>query len=517
MARKGGSRAPHGTTMASDLLRHAVEHFGAPVCLCDPQDRIVFVNQAWRTLNASVLRTTAPGRKFANLLRAGLKHGIYPEAVGREKEWLAERMARRGSAGGAVFEQQLGNGIRLLVREERLPDGSTLTLALDVTEHRRGDEALRRAKERLEIALWGSKACVWDTNLKTGEVDLSEGWAELLGMPPGPVSTTLKALMELVHPDDLVPAVRHSMDVLKGQREQYHFEHRVRTHSGEWKWILSSGRVIERDPQTRRAVRMSGVNVDITERKRVEQALRELTQDLESRVRERTAELETALRDTEAFSYSVSSDQRAALRAIGGVARVVTEQEGSRLSEAGRRKIEEVEASAREMELRADRLLTLARLSRASPAREEIDVAALATSVLEELRVRYPHASAVVAELPPANADPTVLRQALVSLADNAFKYSAKSETPRVEIGWSEAEQAYYVRDNGVGFEMESAERLFGTLHQLQPETEVSGTGIELALVRRVIERHGGRIWAESAPGKGATFYFTLDQALPAA
>jgi light-regulated signal transduction histidine kinase (bacteriophytochrome) len=157
-----------------------------------------------------------------------------------------------------------------------------------------------------------------------------------------------------------------------------------------------------------------------------------------------------------------------------------------------------------------DGLLRLARVNRAAQRRERLDLAALASAAAAELLPAYPRSRVDVGPLPLAKGDPMLLRQALANLIDNGLKFSARAEAPRVEVGWSGDESAWYVRDNGVGFDMRYAQKLFGTFERLHTERDFGGTGIGLAIVKRVIERHRGRVWAQAAPGEGATFYFTL-------
>lgn len=233
--------------------------------------------------------------------------------------------------------------------------------------------------------------------------------------------------------------------------------------------------------------------LDITARKNDEAAQRDVNRELERRVDERTAALQGAIRELEAFSYSVSHDLRAPLRAIGAFSRMVVEDEGGRLSDEGRRKLGVVEANARRMGMLVDDLLQLARVNRIELRRQPLDMATLAASVAAELGALHPRAQIAIAPLPEASGDAVLVRQALANLVDNALKYSARVKAPRVDIGWDGAAGAWFVRDNGVGFDLSHARKLFNPFERLHGDQGFEGTGIGLAIVRRVAERHGGR------------------------
>jgi signal transduction histidine kinase len=230
------------------------------------------------------------------------------------------------------------------------------------------------------------------------------------------------------------------------------------------------------------------------------------------RVQERTVELMAVNKELEAFSYSVSHDLRAPLRAIDGYAGMLEEESGGRLGDEGRRLLRVVRSSAHRMGRLIDDLLAFSRLGQQLPARKTVDTAQLAQEIAAELGREFPSAQISIGPLPPVIADRALLKQAWSNLIANALKYSGKRERPQIEIGARQepAEDVFWVRDNGVGFDMRYAAKLFGVFQRLHRDEDFPGTGVGLAIVQRVITRHGGRVWAEAKPGEGACFYFSL-------
>jgi light-regulated signal transduction histidine kinase (bacteriophytochrome) len=244
---------------------------------------------------------------------------------------------------------------------------------------------------------------------------------------------------------------------------------------------------------------------------RLLERVRRHAEELESRVLERTAELEAVNKELASFSYSVSHDLRAPLRAIDGYARMLEEDYASRLDDEGRRLLSVVRSNSQRMGQLIDDLLAFARLGRQSVTKHPVDMLALVHEVCKEVAVDA-RCSISIGALPGAPADARLIKQALLNIVANAVKYSGKRGDARVEIGGSEdlSENLYWVRDNGAGFDMRYAARLFGVFQRLHSQEEFPGTGVGLAIVHRVVSRHGGRVWAEAKPGEGACFYFTL-------
>ena len=234
----------------------------------------------------------------------------------------------------------------------------------------------------------------------------------------------------------------------------------------------------------------------------------------------RTAELTAVNKDLEAFSYSVSHDLRAPLRAVQGYVTILEEDFGGRLEAEARRLLGVIQDRTRRMEHLIDDLLVFARLGRQPLAVTPVRLDDLVTQTLDELRATCEgrRIAFTVGRLGTAPADPVLLKQVLTNLLGNAIKFTRDRNPASVEVGCraeAAGQTVYYVRDNGAGFDMRQADKLFGVFQRLHSATEYEGTGVGLAIVRRVIERHGGRVWAESTPGDGATFYFTLGSASP--
>jgi light-regulated signal transduction histidine kinase (bacteriophytochrome) len=263
------------------------------------------------------------------------------------------------------------------------------------------------------------------------------------------------------------------------------------------------------------AVGFSKVTRDITERKRVEDEIRALNAELEQRVAERTA----ANQELEAFSYSVSHDLRAPLRAINGFVEALVEDHRDELSGDAREYLDDVAANARQMGRLIDDLLEFARLSRQLPNRRRSYPHAIVKAVLDGLKGQFAGRDVrfKIGKLPSCHADPALLAQAYTNLLSNAIKFTRTRKVAEIEVGHcrTAGEDVYFVKDNGVGFDPAYQDKLFGVFQRLHRAEEFEGTGVGLAIVQRVMHRHGGRVWAESKLGEGATFFFTLggDQA----
>ncbi len=256
------------------------------------------------------------------------------------------------------------------------------------------------------------------------------------------------------------------------------------------------------------------------QRRHAEDEVRRLNAELESRVAERTTQLEAANKELEAFSYSVSHDLRAPLRAVDGFSQALVEDFGDQLPDDGRGYLTTIRSETQRMGDLIDDLLTFSRLSRASLERLPVNTNALVRSVVQDLQTAYPDRQVewVVGELPPCEGDLSLLKQVWINILANALKYTGRRDVARIEVCSRRTESGapvYLVKDNGAGFDMRYADKLFGVFQRLHRAEDYEGTGVGLAIVQRIIHRHGGRVWAEGVVNEGATFYFTLNQETP--
>jgi PAS domain S-box-containing protein len=301
--------------------------------------------------------------------------------------------------------------------------------------------------------------------------------------------------------------------ILRGEKVR-ELELRIRRIGSDWQRILSYGGTLVHDANKHPLMAIVTA-ADITRRKAVEAEILQLNVELEERVIQRTAELEAANKELEAFSYSVSHDLRAPLRAVDGFSQAVLEDFGEQLPEQARDYLQTIRGGAQRMGALIDDLLTFSRLSRLPLNKRPMNTASLVRDALDELGFPLDGRKIEmrIADLPECLGDAALLKQVWLNLLSNALKYTKQRESAVIEVDFlpENGETIYFVRDNGTGFDMRYADKLFGVFQRLHRAEDFEGTGVGLAIVQRIVHRHGGRVWAEAAEGKGATFYFTLE------
>lgn len=394
---------------------------------------------------------------------------------------------------------------RRLLKEigQRVSDGLTsLLVQRDLQE---SEAKYRRIVSTATEGIWafGPDALTTFVNARMANM-LGYSCAEIMGRP----------MSDFVF-DEEAPDFRQrlkALEALSRQGVQEYDERRLRRKDGQSVWALISATPILDDQH--RPQGAFGMFTDITERKQAEEQIKSLNLDLEHRVAERTAQLEAANKELEAFSYSVSHDLRTPLRAIDGFSQILLKGHASKLDDEGKRLLNVVRNAASRMGQLIDDILEFSRAGRLEINPHDIDMERLAREVMDELELADPGGKTQfeIGPLPPARGDRAMMRQVFVNLLSNAIKFSRTRETPRIQVGATieDGETAYFVKDNGVGFDMQYAGKLFGVFQRLHSVYEFEGTGIGLAIVRRIISRHGGRTWAEGSINEGATIYFSV-------
>jgi len=312
-----------------------------------------------------------------------------------------------------------------------------------------------------------------------------------------------RPFLDFVHPDDRA-ATLAEMEKLGRGAPTIHFENRYRCKDGSWRWLSWMTQPVTGGS------RLYGAARDMTERREAEEDVARLNRDLQRH----TVELAAANKELESFSYSVSHDLRAPLRSIDGFSQVLQEDCDAQLTDDGKDALMRIRRAATTMGQLIDALLVLSRVTRADLRTEHVDLSQMATAIVGELQQLQPERPVefLIAPGLSTDGDPPLLRAALANLLGNAWKYTRTRATPLIEFGRIDlhGEMAYFVRDNGVGFDMAYVGMLFGAFQRLHRQAEFGGTGIGLATVQRIIHRHHGRVWAEGEVDRGATFYFTL-------
>jgi PAS domain S-box-containing protein len=383
---------------------------------------------------------------------------------------------------------------------------------MDITVRKQMETALRESEERFRATFEQAAVGIAHIAVDGRWLLVNQKLCEILGYTREELKE--KTFQDITHPDDLAADLRYTHQVLANEIPTYSMEKRYLRKDGSQVWINLTMSLV-RKPSGDPAYFIAVIE-DITPRKQAEDQIRRLNEELEQRVLARTAELQATIKELEAFSYSVSHDLRAPLRAIHGFSRILLEDYAPQLSPEIQEYLHWISHNARQMSHLIDDLLAFARLSRQAIKKQPVATTALVHQVLTDLNEEQKgrHIEILIEDLPDCHADPVLLKQVFVNLLSNALKFTRRQEVARIKIGYQpgdpSGEQIYFVRDNGVGFNMQYADKLFGVFQRLHPAEEYEGTGVGLAIVRRIIHRHGGRVWAEGEVNKGATFYFTL-------
>ncbi len=453
---------------------------------------------------------------WEQLLRTPVREFFFPEDQRFIIEEFFPRVFREGNAEVEIrFRHfQTGEPIWMIYNVFYIKDAAgqpagLATVSRDITRRKQAEEALRESEAQFRTLANAIPQLCWMANADGWIFWYNQRWYEYTG-------TTAEQMegwgWQSVHDPEALPKVLERWQVSIATGEPFDMVFPLRGADDVFRPFLTL--VMPVRDRDGKVARWFGTNTDISEQRRIEEQIQQLNTGLEKLVRERTAQLEAANRELEAFAYSVSHDLRAPLRGIDGWSLALAEDYAAQLDDRAHEFLGRVRSETQRMGQLIDDLLQLSRITRAEMERTPIDLSTVAHGIAA--RLREAHAERRIEFLIgpelTAKGDARLLEIALTNLLENAVKFTGTRAHAQIEFGQTECagERAFYVRDNGVGFDLTFANRLFGAFQRLHKTSEFPGTGIGLATVKRIIHRHGGRVWADAQPDRGATFYFTL-------
>lgn len=456
---------------------------------------------------------------------ARTKERVLLEDAAHQGKFAGDQYIRRRRTRSLLCAPLLSHGelIGILYLENDLAAGAftpekvqllelILSQAAISLENARIFKALRESEARYRRFLDIASEGIWMLGPDGRTIFVNARLTEIFGHSAEKMIGSL--VTDFMFEEDMADHLEKFGERRKGQSGRY--ERRFRHKDGHTLWtIISSSPVFDEKGHFQGAF---GMITDITERKQAEAEILQLNRELEERVAQRTASLEMANKELESFSYSVSHDLRAPLRAIDGFSRILLEDYANTLDADGQRYLGLVRQGAAKMGQLIDDILAFSRMSRAELALKPVDMTSLAREVYAELLSGASERNIQFSlnELPAARCDPTMMRQVMANLLGNAIKYTGGKPEAIIEMSAtaSDKEMTYCIKDNGAGFDMAGAGKLFGAFQRLHSSQEFEGTSVGLAIVKHIIERHGGKVWAEGKAGEGATFYFSLPRSL---
>jgi len=492
-------RARSALQETADYLEKLFNHANAPIIVWDPDFRITRFNRAFERLTGHASKHVI-GRELSMLFPGASRE----ESLAKISRTLAgehwESVEIPILCRDGTVRLVLWNSANVYAE-----DGETLLATIaqgqDITERKRAEQELLKLSRAVEQ----SPATVVITDLQGNIEYVNPKFCQLTGYTAEEAMGQNPRILK----SGMTPQEEYRKlwtTIMSGGEWRGEFLNKKK--NGELYWESASISPIRNAEGT--ITHFLAVKEDITERKKAEEEIRKLNADL----MEQAIELKAVNAELEAFSFSVSHDLRAPLRGIDGFSQALLEDYGSQLDAQGMDYLQRVRASTLRMNQLIDALLSLSRVTLGDLRREPVDLSALARVVAEDLQAAQPERSVEFAIEPGlvADGDPRLLRLVLENLLGNAWKFTGRKPKARIQFSADELDgrAVYFVRDNGTGFDMAYADKLFGPFQRLHGQNEFPGTGIGLATVQRIIRRHGGRVWAEGEPGRGATFYFTL-------
>lgn len=441
-----------------------------------------------------------------------LTESLFPDDA-RERLRSAETAALAGDPSSFQWGEHGPGGVRswflctVSPLRERDAIVGYLCVSTDITDQKRTELRLRRTEELMVDTQGVAHLGTWDWDITEPHATWSAELYRIYGLTPETYTPSYEAYLGMVHPDDRQRVIDATNRVFK-EHVPYSHDERIFRPDGSMRYLHTWAHPVLDDHG--KLTRLVGVCQDITDQKLAEEQVNQLNADLERRVAERTLTIENTMRDVEAFNATVSHDLRAPLSVIQLCCDAIPRAANGPLPPRVMENLERIERSTVFMTELVTDLLKLAQVGHATLERADLDLSAMSEEVLANLERTRQGREVIVSVEPGLRcfADPALMRAVLENLLGNAWKYSSRVPVARIEVGAGKpGGGSFFIRDNGAGFDMKDARRLFAPFERLHKSSEFEGTGVGLAAVHRIIERHGGRIWAESEPGKGATFF----------
>ena len=510
-------KAEEAVRESEERLRAILDNMGNPVYMRDIEGRLIFVNNIVLKMVGAKAKEELYGKTIFDLFA--------PEVASDLQRTDLEAMAAEGPLQVEEKVPFHDDGVHdLITMKFALKDSKGDKYALcgvvtDITSLKRAEDALRKSEQGLREAQRIAHIGSWEWDIINKHVDCSEEVYMIFGWPKDE-PPSYENLIYSIHPDDRSRVRMAVMEVLKGER--FAIDSRIMRPDGSGRRAYLQGELL-RDPSGN-PLRMIGTVQDITERKMAEDEVIKLSRELEKRVEERTMELKKAMeglaaanREIETFTYTVAHDLRSPLRLIDGFSMLLLKKQKERLDHDGQDQLDRIRGAVKRMGQLIEDLLNLSYVMRAEVSCEKVDLSALVWAITSDLMKASPERAVKlkVEEGLVARGDKKLLRMVLENILGNAWKFTSKTPEALIDFcaaGQENGKEVFRVSDNGVGFDMRMAEKLFQPFQRLHTDEEFPGTGVGLATVQRIINRHGGRIWAESEPGRGATFFFTLER-----
>lgn len=509
-------KAEEALRESQERFRAILDNMGNAVYVKDLEGRHIFVNRLFEII-AGMKREDVYGKTVFEL---------FPEGTAREFDANDRKALQYGRP--MEFEESLPQkdgvhtyiSIKFPLNDTKGNTYAVCGVSTDITSLKSAEEALRKSEQSLREAQRIAHIGNWEWDAESGYVYKSDEVLRIFGRRTDEF-TKYDDYLNAIHPENREEVVKSFEKALRGGKT-FSIDARIIKRDGTERIVHIQGEAA-RD-ESGRPVRMTGTVQDITARKMAEEEVVKLARELELRVEERTRdlkraneELAAAKTEIETFTYSVAHDLRSPLRLIDGFTILLLKKQRERLDPEGQDHLERIRAASRRMGQLIDDLMNLSYVMRAEVVSSTVDLSAMAMSIVSDLGRAAPERRAVfsIEEGHMARGDEKLLRMVLENLLGNAWKFTSKTPEPMIEFrraGEEDGRDIFFVRDNGTGFDMAHAERLFQPFQRLHSQDEFPGTGIGLATVSRIVQRHGGRVWAQGEPGAGAAFYFTLER-----